>query len=853
MKITQYLKISSRELLNSKKFALFFALNLTMGLSGFVILDVFKQAMEAALLSRSQSIMGADLSLGARRPLRSDELKTADLSLGTKVTSHTDTVEIFSMLAGPNKSRLVELKAIESEYPFYGEIELGSGKIVTSKTVKDIVSSDKVWMYPEILTQLRLKVGDSVRIGDTEFTVADTIKKDASGVGAGFSFALPVYIGLNQLKQTQLLKLGTTGFYSRLYQLKPEVKASVVSSELFARFTDPAIQVTSHEESSQQIGRFFGQVNDYLGLAALVALFLTALGTSFLFRTFLFKRFHDVAIFKSLGFTEIQIEGIFALQILILGSLATLPLLGLINVVRPLLQELAFKIFAIEITITFSWRTIALAYFTATLGTFLVIIPLLMSLRAVEAKELFQASQFKMPKLNFGLFAGYLPAATGFLVLSFWISNSFRVGGFFFASFAGTLIILLLTGFSLIRIFSFIRPPRRFSARMASRHLVRQPFTTLAVFMSISLGITLMNLIPQIQTTLTREVERPSGVKIPSLFFFDIQDEQVETVRSLVNKTGSELLYISPMIRARLAKVNGEPFVKANRNDRTLTREEENENRSRNRGFNLTYRKSLSDSETLDDGLPIEGAFNPLTQNVPYISVEKRFAERLKLKIGDRLLFDIQGIEVEGEIRNFRNVKWTSFQPNFFIQFQEGVLEDAPKTFLAGVPPLPPNLKDQLQNSLVETLPNVSIIEVSQAAERLSSVLNQATTAIQIMAFLSVFVGLAILFAIANQQAFERRAQVNLLKVLGTDFSTIMSSFLIEFGTVSILAILFGTALSFVSSELLARFIFESPAHFNFMLPITLAGLTLALSIAITWLAVRKVLRSEPRELLSQT
>lgn len=853
MKLQQYFKIASRELLNSKKFALFFAFNLTLGLSGFVVLDVFKQAMQSALLSRSRAIMAADLSLGARRPLTELEVQTASLTLGEKVVSHTDIVEIFSMLVGPVKTKLVELKAIENNYPFYGDIELGSGNLITSNSKKEIIETPSVWLYPEILLQLGLKVGDTVKIGEKPFTINDTIKKDSSGVGAGFSFALPVYIGIEQLKKTQLLSLGTTGFYSRLYQLQPGLEAAEASRELFAQYPDPAIQVASHDESSEQIGRFFGQVNDYLGLASLVALFLTALGTSFLFRTFLFKRFRDVAIFKSLGFSQIQVDTIFALQILMLGAISTVPLLALVAAANPILETLAFSFFAMEINVEFSWRTIGLAFSTATFGNFLVVLPLLVSLRSIEAKELFQAAQFNMPRLNFAMLLSYIPASLGFLLLSFWVSNSYRVGGFFFASFAGTLFALLFMGYIILRLLSFMRAPSRFATKMAVRHLTRQPFTTLAIFMSVALGITLMNLIPQIQTTLTKEVERPTGVKIPSLFLFDIQDEQVETIRSLAKETNSELIYVSPMIRARLVRVNNEPFVKANRNNRSLTREEENENRSRNRGYNLTYRKTLSDSETIDDGEPIEGSFDPQNQKLPYISLEKRFAERLKLKITDQLVFDIQGLEVEGEVRNIRNVKWTSFQPNFFIQFQEGVLEDAPKTFLAGVPRLSPSAKESLERNLVEKLPNVSIIEVSQAVERLSIILNQATTAIQIMALLSVFVGLSILFAIANQQAFERRAQVNLLKVLGSDFRTISLSFLLEFGMITGLAIIMGTGLSFLASELLARYIFESPAHFSYVLPASLALTTLGLSLMITWFAIRNVLNSQPRELLSQS
>ena len=68
---------------------------------------------------------------------------------------------------------------------------------------------------------------------------------------------------------------------------------------------------------------------------------------------------------------------------------------------------------------------------------------------------------------------------------------------------------------------------------------------------------------------------------------------------------------------------------------------------------------------------------------LPFISLETRWASRMKIKLGDKLTFDIQGVEFEGIVRNLRDVKWTTFKPNFFVSIESGYIDLAPKTFLA--------------------------------------------------------------------------------------------------------------------------------------------------------------------------
>src|SRR5690606_17412116 len=133
----KYFRLGFKEVLNNKKFTTFFVINLALGLSGFIALDAFKGGIERALHERSKGILAADIGFGARRPLADNEKATAD----TILQGYVDRVEVFetySMLAGPQRSRLVEVKAVDDAYPFYGEIELASGTLIARGGAKQL-------------------------------------------------------------------------------------------------------------------------------------------------------------------------------------------------------------------------------------------------------------------------------------------------------------------------------------------------------------------------------------------------------------------------------------------------------------------------------------------------------------------------------------------------------------------------------------------------------------------------------------------------------------------------------------------------------------------------------------------
>ena len=82
----------------------------------------------------------------------------------------------------------------------------------------------------------------------------------------------------------------------------------------------------------------------------------------------------------------------------------------------------------------------------------------------------------------------------------------------------------------------------------------------MAAFLAIAQGVLLLTLIPQIRAGLHSELNDVDGTKIPTLFLFDIQEEQVRGVEEFFKKRNTPLQGITPMVRGRITSVNNKEF-----------------------------------------------------------------------------------------------------------------------------------------------------------------------------------------------------------------------------------------------------------------------------------------------------
>ncbi|MBF0276560.1 MAG: FtsX-like permease family protein [SAR324 cluster bacterium] len=855
-----WIKLAIKEIRNNSRFSLFFIVNLTLGLIGFIALDSFKTSIHHHLENNSKAILTADISVRSNQPFTSQEIELFTEIMG-KDSEKAEQIHFISMIAGKKNSRMVRIIGIDGQFPLYGNIVLKNGGVVQSQEIREpLLTRHSVWAAKDLMLAFEFDEGDSVKIGQSSFEIVDTILEDPTST-ASFLAGIPtVYMGIEQIQSTGLVQLGSRIRYERFYKLPVGTDLELLEEKLRQKLEDlypgsPKIRVESHKDASQQLGRTLGYLNDYLGLVALIALFLAGVGAAYLFRSFLTDRFKEMAILISLGATRRDAYLMTLVQITILGFVSAVLASLLAYLFLPLLPTMLVNFLPKGFVSSMGWSSLVLAFFMGTLGSVICCLPILARIYSLNPIALFHENVIPtrvdhLPWLKTIL--SYLPILVIYWILAVWQAHSWIIGSLFVGLFLGSLLILGLVAWGLLSACGKVSNQRGVTSKIALRNLNRNKVGAISCFLAIGLGSLLINLIPQIQGGLQEEISQPLNVKVPSFFLFDIQPDQVDSLKAYLQEEEYQLSYLSPMIRARLEEVNNKTFD-SNREEAAMTREQERERRFRNRGFNLTYRGELKDSESYVEGKPLSPLYNADAEGLPEISLEERFANRLGLQIGDELTFDVQSVPITGKVVNFRKVKWNSFQPNFFVLFQPGVLEEAPKTFLAGISNVEAERKLLLQNGIVQRFPNISVIDVSRIVSRILDITDQISWAIRVMAYLSIVAGLVVLFSIARYEVQHRFWEINLLKVLGARFEDVRSIVQIEFGILGFFAAVFGVLLSNLMSFAIAYIIFESIWSFSWLMTFfSIIGISL-LSVATALLATHHLLRKKPLELLKAT
>ncbi len=849
------LSLAVGELKNNLSFSLWFVFSLALGLTGFMTLDALKGSLAAHLDRGSRDMTGADLGIYAARPFTEAEEAAIHGALPQTSLYRRETTMLTMLSApstAPSAGRLVEVRAVDESYPFYGKMQLDHQGDVTEKSPKDITAAPdpggalpKIWLYPELLVQLGVDFGSTVQLGERRFVVTDVVRHDPAAGGQGFVTAPRVYVGEKALAATGLIARGSRVARALLVKLPPEtdVEAAVkLVKDALGKENDASVR--SHRQASEEIHRALTHFSSYLGLVALVALFLGAIGAVYLFRSLLEARRRDIAILLSLGLSLKRTRLVYIWQLVLLGAAATVVATVLALLALPLLGWALGSLMPAGVSLALNVTSVALALGIGVGGSLLACWPFLARLGALTPASLFREAA--VPALGFSARYGvfWLPAIAAFTGLAALTARSWFIGGLFSgillvatALFAGAALLLATL---LVRLGA--RPAAPLAVGLAWHALGRQRLATTASFVALSLGALLTALIPNFRAILATELEAPETKDRPSLFLFDIQDEQLEPLRAALATAGHPLADASPMIRARLLDVNG----KSSAGD-------EEDARALRRGYNLSYRSGLQPSEALTAG----HVFQPrATEEGPAdhpaaISLEARFAERMGLNLGDRLRFDVQGVEVSGEVVNFRQVRWTSFQPNFFIEFAPGALEEAPKTFVASVAHLDAAAKLDAQSLIVQRFPNVSVIDVAETIGRILGLIEQMSQAVVLMAVLAMLAGLTVLYAIARHQAASRLGDVTLLKVLGLSFTKLRWMSVAEFATLGGAAALTGTLASLGASFALSWGLFDRVWVLNLKEPLLLA-LALATATSLTgYLAVARSLKVSPARLLT--
>jgi len=264
--------------------------------------------------------------------------------------------------------------------------------------------------------------------------------------------------------------------------------------------------------------------------------------------------------------------------------------------------------------------------------------------------------------------------------------------------------------------------------------------------------------------------------------------------------------------------------------------------------FRATYRDSLLETEQLVAGRFI-GKVNPEQDSV-LISVSDFFAQSQGLKIGDELVFDVQGVLVKTYIGSIRRVDFRRVQPAFTLLFPDGVLNDAPQFYALVTRTPSAEVSAKVQQAVVQAFANVSIIDLALIIRTLDTILDKISLVIRFMSLFSIFTGLSVLAGAVLTSRYQRMKESVLLRTLGASKKQVTQIMVVEYVFLGSFAAISGFALALLGSWALAYFVFET-VFLPSLLPLGLGffvivGLTVLIGILIS----RDVVSKPPLEVL---
>ncbi len=813
------MNLSFRLLRGKQSLIVGYCLVFSLGLGLYLVTASLRENFSRDLESRSREVTESEISVHARRALSFEEEKKID-SLLPSQSIRADVWGFLSMLRksdtsdslSPGQSGtevfslLCQIKAISPNYPLFGAFRF-------LKRPANSLESGQTWISEGLARRMKLGVGDSLHIGYADFEVVAIFTDPPGGGFDFFDFGLKLYIPLADMAKTRLEQKGSRIFRYRFYDLPDSSDFIGIQKEIQTAISDPEIEIGTFQRGGGELSKRFDMVFAFMKIVTVCAFLMAAIGAAYFFFHHAHSERKNLARLMVLGAPWSRIFKILALQNALLVTLSLILAFVWTLLLNRLFAWAVAKLFSLSVTTGISNSVIVEALLFSMISSVLFTALAAISLRSLAPGQLLRPPlQLVNPwKRKFSLLISILVALPLLFMLCFWSTRSLQISLIFSGLVMGGLVFSALGGLALFKIFSPMITKAPLALRLAKGELALHWDRSLLLFSVMAFVTAFTTLVPGLQRIILSELSAPKGEQLPQLFLFDIQEDQIDSLKQLMLNLGQPLKNISPMVRARLTAVNGQVYERDTNS--SVTVENEQDKQFRNRGFNLSYRDQLSSAELITKGQLWKGAFpeNPEAGMLCSLSVEAGFAERLKIELGDTLRFDVQGVEVEGLITSLRRVRWASFQPNFFVLFQPGVLELAPKTFLATLNSVNETMVTEIQNQCAQKFPNVSVIHVKEMIERVTSVLGKLKSLVISLSLFSISVGLCVLLLIVRGMADDAKRSALLLAALGSSPSRLFTWQAFQFCSLFGIAGCFGLGISQLGLWIINRLFWQIP------------------------------------------
>jgi putative ABC transport system permease protein len=835
-----------------------------VGVGALVAINGFADNLRVSVQEQARALLGGDLGLSSRQAFTPEATRLFRVLQGggdsTKASegraARVTSFDGMAYVTRTSGARLVQVAAVESGWPFYGDVKTRPAGIWDSLQTGRFVVVD-----PSLLTILDAHPGDTLALGEARFIILGSVTQLPGDVGVRSAFAPRIFIPAAYLEDTKLLTFGARASREVYIKLPDPKRAEILSGKYEQQLRAEKVRIRTVSDDQQNLNDALGTMARYLGLVALIALLLGGIGVASATHEFINRKLETVAVLRCLGATAPQVFGVYLTQALGVGLIGSSAGVGIGLILQLALPHVLSGVLPVEVAVTMSPQAVLLGLAVGLWASFVFALRPLLSVRRISPlvalrRDFDDTARRERDPLRWAAWSLLGLSVIGLALLQV---REIRPALAFSGGVVAALGLLALAATLLVKGVRRWFPSRLpYLWRQGLANLYRPANQTVVVVLALGFGAFLLGTLLVVQYSLVQQFSVDASPERPNLILFDIQPAQRAGVDSILHAAGVPKAELTPIVPMRIASVKGKPVVQFTGEARADTVDEQGQPRRGERSnawafrreYRSTYRNSKTATEVIVKGRWTDSTATRDPRLATPISMEVDLAGELGVTVGDTIVWDVQGVKVTSVVANLRQVNWARFEPNFFVVFPRGPLDAAPQTWVTLARLDSADTRGLIQRRVVEHYSNVSMIDLSVVQESVDNVLSRVTLGVRFMALFSLAAGGVVLIGAVAGTRRQRIREGVLLKTLGATRRQVMKIALAEYVSLGVLSAAASLGLATVAGWAVVDRFFKLTFHFPVGGIVGFGVAIIALTVGVGLWTSREVFARTPLEIL---
>lgn len=189
----------------------------------------------------------------------------------------------------------------------------------------------------------------------------------------------------------------------------------------------------------------------------------------------------------------------------------------------------------------------------------------------------------------------------------------------------------------------------------------------------------------------------------------------------------------------------------------------------------------------------------------PLVSIEKRIADGLGLKLGDDIVVNVLGRDIAARIGNMRTIDWQGLGINFVLVFSPNAFKGAPHTHVATLTEARSDAAEDARviRKVADAFPMVTSVRVREVMETVGTVVSNLALAIRGASAVTLISAILVLGGALAAGHRHRVYDAVILKTLGATRLRLLGAYALEYLMIGFATAAFGVIAGSVAAWLI--------------------------------------------------